>query len=128
VVGGTAGGVQGGVTGGISGRAYSKEEIAALAKLPPIRAEGPISPPQIVKQVEPIYPEVARQGRVEGIVILEITTDIYGRVMNLKVLRSIPLLDQAAIEAVKQWVYEPLIIEGKPRGCIFTATVRFTLK
>ena len=60
--------------------------------------------------------------------ILEAETDIYGRVASIKVLRSIPLLDQAAIDAVKQWTYEPMIIDGKPRGCVFTVTVRFTLK
>ncbi|MBN2207069.1 MAG: TonB family protein, partial [Candidatus Aminicenantes bacterium] len=53
---------------------------------------------------------------------------IYGRVIRWKVLRSIPLLDQAAIDAVKQWVYEPMVINGKPRGVIFTVTVRFQLK
>jgi protein TonB len=46
----------------------------------------------------------------------------------MKILRSIPLLDQAALDAVRQWVYEPMIINGRPRGVIFTVTVRFTLK
>jgi len=59
---------------------------------------------------------------------LEAQTDKDGRVVNVKVLRSIPLLDQAAIDSVRQWVYEPAIIEGKPRGILFTVTVRFTLK
>ncbi len=65
---------------------------------------------------------------MEGIVILEAQTDIYGRVQTIKILRSIPLLDQAATDAVRQWVYEPMIINGRPRGVIFTVTVRFTLK
>lgn len=78
--------------------------------------------------VAPIYPEIARQARIEGIVIIEATTDIYGRVIDVKVLRSIPLLDQAAIDAVRQWVYEPMIINGRPRPVIFTVTVRFQLK
>jgi protein TonB len=65
---------------------------------------------------------------VEGVVIIEAQTDMYGRVRDVKVLRSIPLLDQAAIDAVRQWVYEPMIINGRPRGVIFTVTVRFTLK
>jgi len=94
----------------------------------PVRAIGEIKPPRLVKQVDPTYPEIARQARVEGIVILEAQTDIYGRVQNIKVLRSIPLLDQAAIDAVRQWVYEPMVINGRPRGVIFTVTVRFTLK
>ena len=78
--------------------------------------------------MDPIYPEIARQARVEGIVIIEAITDIYGRVQTMKVLRSIPWLDQAAFDAVRQWVYEPMIINGRPRGVIFTVTVRFTLK
>jgi len=93
----------------------------------PVRAVGEIKPPRLLKQVDPIYPPVARQARVEGVVILEAETDIFGRVQNTKVLRSIPLLDQAAIDAVRQWVYEPLMIENKPRGCVFTVTVRLQL-
>ena len=81
-----------------------------------------------MKSVDPVYPEIARQARVEGVVIIEATTDIYGRVQAYKILRSIPLLDQSAIDAVRQWVYEPMVINGKPRGVIFTVTVRFQLK
>lgn len=94
----------------------------------PVRATGDIKPPKLLKMIEPVYPEVARQSRVEGIVILEAQTDVNGHVTNTKVRRSIPLLDQAAIDAVKQWVYEPKIIDGKPRGVVFTVTVRFQLK
>jgi protein TonB len=110
-------GVVGGVLGGVVG------EVEA-----PVRALGEIKIPRLVKRVEPVYPEIARQARVEGIVILEATTDIYGRVQSVKVLRSIPLLDQSAIDAVRQWVYEPMIINGRPRGVIFTVTVTFQLK
>jgi len=89
---------------------------------------GEIKPPKLIKKVEPLYPEIARQARVEGIVIIEATTDIYGRVASVKILRSIPLLDQSAVDAVRQWVYEPMVINGKPRGVIFTVTVTFKLK
>jgi len=94
---------------------------------PPVRAGVEIKPPKLIKKVDPVYPEIARQARVEGAIILEVTTDIYGRVQRVKVLRSIPLLDQSAIDAVRQWVYEPMIIDGRPRGIIFTVTVRFKL-
>jgi TonB family protein len=94
----------------------------------PVRAIGEIKQPKLIKRVEPVYPEEARQAQVQGIVILEATTDIYGRVASIKVLRSIPPLDQAAIDAVRQWVYEPMIINGEPRGVIFTVTVTFELK
>ena len=85
-------------------------------------------PPKPIKKVEPVYPESAKKAGIEGVVILEVITDEYGRVMKTTILRSIPELDQAAIDAVKQWVYEPKIIEGEPRGVIFTVTVVFKLK
>lgn len=87
-----------------------------------------VKPPKLIKQVDPIYPKEAAKAGVEGVVIMEVTTDTYGRIAAVKVLRSIPLLDQAAIDAVKQWVYEPMIREGKSRGAIFTVTVAFRLK
>jgi len=95
---------------------------------PPVRAIGELKPPKLIKQIDAVYPEVARQARVEGIVIIEATTDSAGKVIDAQILRSIPLLDDAALTAVKQWIYEPAIINGVPRGVIFTVTVRFTLK
>ncbi|MBU1338525.1 MAG: M56 family metallopeptidase [Acidobacteria bacterium] len=92
---------------------------------PAVRATGEIKPPKLIKMVEPVYPEEARTEGVKGVVILEVTTDIYGRVQRVKILRSIPLLDKAAIDAVRQWVYEPAVIDGKPRGVIVTITVNF---
>jgi TonB family protein len=92
----------------------------------PVRAIGEIKPPKLLKQVDPVYPEIARKSGITGIVIMEAETDISGHVIRTNILRSIPLLDQAAEDAVKQWVYEPMIINGKPRGIIFTVTVRFS--
>ncbi len=66
------------------------------------------TPPRLIKKVEPVYPEDARLALVRGIVILQATTDVFGRVQSILVLRSIPLLDRAAIDAVKQWIYEPI--------------------
>ncbi|HMA55023.1 MAG TPA: energy transducer TonB, partial [Acidobacteriota bacterium] len=117
------GGVVGGVLGGVSG-AQDLKKFEGDA----VRAVGKIEPPKPVKQVSPVYPEAARRGRVEGIVILEAKADEKGDVVDARVLRSIPLLDQAAIDAVKQWKYEPLVIDGEPRKVIFTVTVRFMLK
>ena len=93
----------------------------------PVRAIGEIKPPKLIKKVDPVYPETARQARVQGVVVLEAVTDIYGRVQKVTVLRSVPLLDEAAVIAVRQWVYEPLILNGKPRPVIFTVTVNFRL-
>ena len=117
MVGGVLGGVVGGVLGGVVGQ----------VEAPPIRAIGEIRPPKLIKRVDPEFPEMARQARVQGVVIIEAMTDIYGRVQRIKVLRSVPLLDDEAINAVRQWVYEPLFFNGRPRAVIFTVTVQFTL-
>lgn len=106
----------------ITGTVETSEEIE------PVQAEGDIKQPKLIKKVEPVYPEIARQARVEGVVIIEATTDAYGRVAKVKALRSVPLLDQAAIDAVKQWVYEPMVVDGEPEGVVFTVTVSFKLK
>ena len=122
VSGGIEGGVVGGVLGGVAGARDKQFEGDA------VRAVGDVKPPTLVKQVDPLYPEIARQARVEGTVIVEAKADENGDVVGARILRSIPILDQAAIDAVKQWKYEPLIIGGKPRKVIFTVTVRFSLK
>lgn len=93
-----------------------------------VKATGDIKPPRLIKKVQPVYPEGARKSGVEGIVILEVTTDKTGKVAAVKVLRSVPLLDEAAIEAVKQWEYEPVLINGQPRPLVFTVTVNFKLQ
>lgn len=93
----------------------------------PIRLEGQYTPPKLIRKVKPVYPLIARQARVEGVLILEATTDEQGRVNHVEVIRSIPLLEQAAVEAVRQWIYEPMIINGKPRAVIFKVKVNFVL-
>ena len=115
----TAKGVLGGVVGGV---------VSPVEPVAPVRATGEIKPPKLIKMVQPVYPEEARKAGVEGIVILEVTTDQSGRVASVRILKSVPLLDQAAIEAVKKWLYEPMIIDGKPTPVIFTVTVNFQLK
>jgi len=103
------------------------QPVQSAEDIEPVRARGDIEAPRLIKKVEPVYPEIARQAGVEGIVICEAETDSNGRVARIKVLRSIPLLDQAAVDAVKQWIYEPKIIDGEPRGVVFTVTVTFNL-
>jgi periplasmic protein TonB len=126
---GIPGGVDYGGTGGVPANLIGEVLYSLVGEVEaPVRAVGEVRPPKLVRRIEPDYPEIARQARVEGIVVLEATTDAYGRVMDVRVLRSIPLLDQAAVDAVRQWVYEPLIINGRPRPVTFTVTVRFVLK
>ena len=92
-----------------------------------VRARGDIKPPKVIKKVEPEYPEESRKEGIDGVVILESTTDKYGVVQEVKVLRSIPTLDKAAIDALKQWIFEPMVIDGEPVGVIFTVTIQFKL-
>ncbi len=95
------------------------------------KAESPVriyTNPKIVKKVEAVYPEKARKDKIEGLIVLEITVDREGRVTNAKILRGIPALDQAAIQAVMQYRYEPQIIGDHPRAFTCSATVIFKLK
>jgi len=124
VEGGVEGGVQGGVSGGVAGGVQGGVEGGLKGA---VRATGDIKPPKLIKTVQPAYPEEARKAGVQGVVIIEARTDIHGRVASATVLRSIPQLDQAAIDAVKQWVYEPMTVKGKPTGMIFTVTLAFKL-
>ena len=94
-----------------------------------VRAVGEVKPPKLIKVVDPVYPEEARKGGVEGAVILEARTDEEGNVAAVQVLKgNDPYLNKAAVDAVKQWKYEPMYIKGKPNGVVFTTTVRFKLK
>jgi protein TonB len=93
----------------------------------PVRVGGQIKEPKKLKDVKPVYPQIATQARVQGVVILECTISPQGKVVDVKVLRGIPLLDQAAIDAVKQWVYTPTLLNGVPVPVIMTVTVNFKL-
>ena len=105
----------------------TEAELKAFAK-GAVQAVGEIRPPKLIKEVAPIYPKVARQARVEGTIVLGVKTDISGRVTEVKVLRSIPLLDQAAVDAVRQWIYEPFILKEEPSPVVFSLTITFKLK
>jgi protein TonB len=122
VEGGVAGGVPGGVIGGI---------VGGLPDAPPpqkaIRVGGQIKQPKKLKDVAPVYPDIAKQARVQGVVILECTISPQGKVQNVKVLRGIPLLNESAVDAVRQWVYTPTLLNGVPVPVIMTVTVNFKL-
>ena len=95
----------------------------------PIRVGGQIKEPKTLRKIPPTYPEIARKARIEGVVILEATIDKQGNVENVKVLRGLPMgLTEAAVEAVKQWKYEPSTLNGKPVEVLMTVTVTFRLQ
>lgn len=95
---------------------------------PPLRLGGDIKPPIRTKYVAPVYPEIARRSGVRGLVIVEAVISVDGRVENTRVLRSHPLLEDAAIQAVRAWEYTPTLLNGQPTPVIMTVTVRFDLK
>jgi protein TonB len=95
----------------------------------PIRVDGHIiKPPTRLVNINPVYPDDARAAHVEGVVILEITIGEDGSVVDARVLRSIPMLDQAAIDAVLQWVYDPPLLNGAPVEVQMIATINFALQ
>ena len=93
----------------------------------PARPGGAIRPPVRTSYVAPEYPEIARKARVEGTVIIEAIIGIDGRVENARVLKSSPLLDSAALAAVRRWEYTPTLLNGDPTAVIMTVTVQFNL-
>jgi TonB family protein len=124
--GGPAGVGPGGVRSSLSFGVVPAPATAGTPGSPqPVRVGGNIRAPQKIKHVDPVMPEMARQAGVRGMVILEIVIGTDGTVPQAKVLRSIPLLDAAAIEAVTQWIYEPTHVNGVPVPVILTATVVF---
>ena len=94
----------------------------------PVRPGGVIKTPVKVRHVPPIYPAIAQQARVEGIVIIEAVVGVDGRVVEARILRSKPLLDEAALDAVRQWEFTPTTLNGVPVPVIMTVTVNFTLR
>jgi protein TonB len=101
---------------------------APAASSDPVAVGGNIKPPARTKYVMPEYPEIARANKVEGIVILETIIGADGTVAEARVLRSNPLLDQAALAAVRRWEYSPTLLNGRPTAVLMIVTVRFTLK
>jgi periplasmic protein TonB len=134
VPGGVEGGIPGGVVGGVVGGLPS--DIPAPPPPPPpaqprapIRVGGQVQAPALVKRVEPVYPDIAVSARIRGVVILEANVDKDGRVVEVKVLRTANvLLDAAAITAVRQWQYRPLILNGLPEPFVLTVVLTFDLR
>jgi TonB family protein len=93
----------------------------------PVRVGGNVPAPTKTRHVNPVYPAEARDAGVQGVVICEVTLNRDGRVAGVRVLRSIPALDAAAVEAVSQWEFTPTNLNGEPVPVIMTVTVNFAL-
>jgi protein TonB len=93
----------------------------------PVRIGGVIREPKKIVDVAPVYPPLAIAARREGFVIMEATIDEHGNVVRVRVLRSEPLLDAAAVSAVERWRYTPTLLNNQPVPVLMTVTVRFSL-
>jgi periplasmic protein TonB len=93
----------------------------------PVKIGGDITPPRKRVHVSPVYPPVALQARVQGTVVVEAVIDERGNVVNLRVLHSIALLDAAALDAVRQWEYEPTYLNGRAVPVVMSVNVEFRI-
>ena len=110
----------------VAAKAKADAAARARARRAPVRVGGQIRPPTKVKDVKPVYPAIAQSARVAGAVTIEATIGEDGKVIDAKVVRSIPLLDQAALDAVRQWEYMPSLLNGVPVPVLVTVTINFT--
>jgi periplasmic protein TonB len=127
--GGVEGGIPGGVVGGVvGGLPDAPPPPPAPAPRAPVRVGGQIQAPALLHRVEPIYPPFAVNAHLQGVVILEALVDEDGTVAAVKVLRSpSPLLDNAALTAVRQWRYSPLLLNGIRTRFVLTVVLSFYL-
>lgn len=127
---GVPGGVEGGMPDGqIGGIAIDIPSAPPPATPPrPLQVGGQIKAPQKVRHVSPVYPPIAQSARVQGSVIIDATIGSDGRVTDARVRRGVPLLDQSALDAVRQWEFTPTLLNGVAVPVIMTVTVTFTLQ
>jgi len=93
-----------------------------------LRVGGSIKPPRQTKNVRPVYPVGAQYDRTGGAVILEVLIGPDGKVKDARVLRSSPVFDKSAVEAVKKWEYEPTVVNGVPVSLTMAVTVSFSIR
>lgn len=130
VVGGVPGGVPGGQMGGVIGgivNAASNLPVPKIATPQRIRVSSGVVQGLLVRRVNPTYPPLARQARIQGVVILQAQISKEGNIENLQLISGHPMLAPAAIEAVKQWKYRPYLLNGEPVEVETTVQVNFTL-
>ncbi len=134
VVGGVPGGVPGGTPGGVIGGIISSTPVAPPPPPPPkqeapkrIRVGGQVQQAKLLSQPKPVYPALAKQARIQGVVRLEAVISKQGTIDQLRVVSGHPLLVQAATDAVRQWRYQPTYLNTEPVEVSTTIDVNFTL-
>jgi periplasmic protein TonB len=122
VAGGSMGGVLGGVIGGMGAPPPPKPKQSG-----PLRVGGNVQAAKIINRVQPVYPPLARQTRISGTVRLHAIISKDGTIQQLEVVSGHPLLQQAALDAVRQWRYQPTLLNGEPVEVDTTIDVIFSL-
>jgi len=127
ISGGVSSGVLGGILGGISSAAPPPPPVEKKAPPSRIRVGGNVQSAKLVRQPRPVYPQLAKQARIQGVVKLHALISKEGTIENLTLISGHPLLAPAALEAVKQWIYQPTLLNGEPVGVDTEIDVNFTL-
>jgi periplasmic protein TonB len=129
VVGGVPGGVPGGSMGGVIGSVLSGTPVAVpkIATPTRVRVSSGVVSGLLLRKVQPNYPPLARQARIQGVVVLQAQISKEGTIENLQLISGHPMLAPAAIEAVKQWKYKPYLLNGEPVEVETQVQVNFTL-
>jgi protein TonB len=127
VPGGQMGGVIGGVLGGIPGMVKPVPPAAARSKQP-VRVGGRVRRPQLIKQVAPRYPSLARDAHISGDVVVDAVLDERGNVTDMKIISGNPLFYSAALAALSEWKYEPTYLNDEPISVQLIVTITFHLE
>jgi protein TonB len=129
VIGGVPGGVPGGQMGGVIGGIISATPVAVPKVATPqrVRVSQGVTAGLVIRRVQPNYPPLARQARIQGTVLLQAEISKDGTIQNLHLISGHPMLAPAAIEAVKQWRYKPYYLNGEPVEVETQITVNFSL-
>ncbi|MGH9553810.1 MAG: energy transducer TonB, partial [Terriglobales bacterium] len=107
--------------------------FGASPELGPLRivvppAAGPVAEPRRTKYVAPVYPPVAQAARIEGQVLMDVIVDVAGKVKAVRVTKSTPVMDQAAVDAVRRWEYSPALLNGTAVEVVMSTTVIFSIR
>jgi protein TonB len=129
VPGGVPGGIPGGSAGGVIGGIISSTPVAVPKVATPqrVRVSSGVSTGLLIKKVTPNYPQLAKQARIQGSVVLQAEISKEGTIQNLQLISGHPMLAPAAIEAVKQWRYKPYLLNGEPVAVETQVVVNFSL-
>jgi protein TonB len=127
VPGGVAGGSMGGVLGGVIGGMGGAPPPPKPKLTGPVKVGGNVQAARILNRVQPVYPPLARQTRISGTVRLHAIISKDGSIQQLEVISGHPLLQQSALDAVRQWRYQPTLLNGEPVEVDTTIDVIFSL-